>query len=156
MEKIIFSKSKNRVVIDADGCPVVRNAARLAREYSVKCSIVADSAHCFSIDTAETVVVSQGADAADFYIVNNIQKGDLVITQDYGLAAMCLAKNALVLNQDGKSYDNGNIDGLLAMRAINKELRRSGKRTKGPPKRTEEQNKRFEESLRRILKNAEV
>lgn len=146
-----FSKLGNKIIIDADGCPVVRIAAGVAKELSVRCVIVCDNAHYFDIDGTETVVVSQGADSADFYIVNHIGRGDIVITQDYGLAAMCLAKNAAVINQDGRIYTDANIDGLLAKRAVGKKLRRAGGRTKGPPKRTKEQDARFENTLRQLL-----
>lgn len=151
-----FSLSVNKLVIDADGCPVVRQAAKTAAEYSADCLIVCDSAHYFDISTAKTVVVSQGADSADFYIANHVAPGDIVITQDYGLAAMCLAKKACAINQDGRVYSDENIGGLLESRAIGKKIRRSGGRLKGPPKRHEEQNKRFVDTLRRILENAEV
>lgn len=151
-----FSLRQNSVIIDADGCPVVNSAANIAKEHAVQCIVVSDSAHCFNVEGAKCVTVSQGSDSADFYIVNHIKVNDIVVTQDYGLAAMCLAKNAVVINQDGKIYSDNNIDGLLAMRAVNRELRRSGKHTKGPPKRRKEQNLMFEETLRGILKNAEV
>lgn len=154
--KYNFSLSKNRLVIDADGCPVVRIAASIAAQNNAQCVIVCDSAHYFDIASAETVVVSQGADAADFYIVNNICKGDIVVTQDYGLAAMCLAKKACVINQDGRIYSDGNIGGLLESRAIGKKIRRAGGRLKGPPKRTAEQNEHFEKTLRRLMQNAEI
>ncbi len=155
-EEIIFTKSENKIVIDADGCPVVREAARIAAEFSVRCVIVCDSAHYFDISNAETVVVSQGADAADFYIVNHITKGDVVVTQDYGLAAMCLAKKACVINQDGKIYSDENISGLLESRAVGKKIMRAGGRLKGPPKRNEQQNEKFIKTIRRIFENAEV
>lgn len=151
-----FSLKNNSIVLDADGCPVVRAAARIAREFSVHCTIVCDFAHTFNIEDTETVIVSQGADSADFYIVNHIKSGDIVVTQDYGLAAMCLAKNVIVLNQDGKIYNDGNIGSLLECRAAGKKIRRAGGRTKGPRKRTQEQDQKFEKALRRILENGSV
>lgn len=152
----IFDIRENTLVIDADGCPVVKIATKIACEYDVDCLVVSDSAHVFNIEGVRSVVVSQGADSADFYIVNNIKKNDIVITQDYGLAAMCLAKNATVINQNGQIYNDDNISGLLESRAIGKKIRRAGGRTKGPPKRTEEQNKSFEVTLRRLFENIKV
>lgn len=154
--KRIFRKSVNAVVIDGDGCPVVRAAAHIAKEYGAACKIICDSSHIFDIEGTNNIVVSQGADSADFYIVNNIRENDIVITQDYGLAAMCLAKRAVVINQDGKEYSDRNINGLLEARAIGKKLRRAGGRTKGPSKRTKAQNESFESTLRRLLENAEI
>lgn len=140
-----------KIYIDADGCPVVKNTLKVAKQFDISCVIICDTAHRIEIDGAETIVVSQGADSADFRLVNLISKGDVVITQDYGLAAMCLGKNAIVLHQDGKQYTEENISGLLEFRAIGKKLRRSGGRTKGMPKRTVQQDLEFERALAKLL-----
>ena len=141
-----------KIYIDADGCPVVRNTVKIAEQFNISCVIVCDTAHRIEHDGAETIVVEQGADSTDFRLVNLIGKGDIVITQDYGLAAMCLSKQAVVLNQDGRQYTEENISGLLEFRAIGKKIRRSGGRTKGMPKRTMQQNLDFEGALKDILK----
>lgn len=142
-----------KIYIDADGCPVVKNTIKIAKQFSIPCVIICDTSHRIELDGAETIVVSQGADSVDFRLVNMIQKGDIVVTQDYGLAAMCLGKNAIAIHQDGKQYTNDNIGGLLEFRAIGKKIRRSGGRTKGLPKRTEQQNIDFEKALYDILKS---
>ena len=142
-----------KIFIDADGCPVVRNTLKIARKFDVSCVIICDTAHRIELDGAETIVVSQGADSVDFRLVNLISSGDIVVTQDYGLAAMCLSKNAIVLHQDGKQYSEENISGLLEFRAIGKKIRRSGGRTKGMPKRTSQQDADFEKALIELLKN---
>ena len=100
--------------------------------------------------------MEQGADSVGFRLVNMMGKGDIVITQDYGLAAMCLSKQAVVLNQDGKQYTEENISGLLEFRAIGKKIRRSGGRTKGMPKRKQEQDLAFEIELRKQLEKINV
>ena len=145
-----------KIYIDADGCPVVRNTVKIAEQFNISCVIVCDTAHRIEHDGAETIVVEQGADSADFRLVNMIGKGDIVITQDYGLAAMCLSKQAVVLNQDGKQYTEENISGLLEFRAIGKKIRRSGGRTKGMPKRKQEQDLAFEIELRKQLEKINV
>lgn len=145
-----------KIFIDADGCPVVRNTVKMAKQFEIDCVIICDTAHRIEIDNAETIVVDQGADSADFRLVNLIGKGDIVITQDYGLAAMCLSKQAVVLNQDGKQYTEENISGLLEFRAIGKKIRRSGGRTKGMPKRTMQQNLDFESSLMKLLESVSI
>jgi hypothetical protein len=132
-----------RLLVDADGCPVINQALRIATKRRVQCFLVCDTAHQLKRHGAETIVVSKGADSADFCLVGHLQKGDLVITQDYGLAAMCLAKGARVLNQDGLRYTDENIDGLLAQRAEAAKIRRSGGRLSGPSKRTQAQNDAF-------------
>ena len=125
-----------KIYIDADGCPVVKNTLKIAKEFHILCVIICDTAHQIEHENAETIVVDKGADSVDFCLVNLIQKGDIAVTQDYGLAAMCLSKRAIVLDQDGKEYKNENISGLLEFRAVSKKIRQSGGRLKGMPKRT--------------------
>lgn len=140
-----------KIYIDADGCPVVRSTLKIATEFHVPCVIICDTAHRIEHDGVETIVVGKGTDSVDFKLVNLIQKGDIAITQDYGLAAMCLSKRAIVLNQDGKEYTNENISGLLEFRAISKKIRQSGGRMKGMSKRSEEKDKAFEDALKDIF-----
>lgn len=136
-----------KLMIDADGCPVVALAVKTAEKYGVRCMLVCDTAHTFSNVPAEIITVSQGADSADFRIVNLLDAGDIVVTQDYGLAAMCLAKNATALNQNGLIYSEKNMDELLLSRHIHKKVRRAGGRMKGPKKRTKQQDEAFEKAL---------
>ena len=140
-----------RILIDADGCPVVDIAVRTALKYGIECTIICDTAHSINREGAVTIIVDKGADRADFRLVNLVSAGDIAITQDYGLAAMCLSKRAVVLNQDGKQYTEDNISGLLEFRAVSAKIRRSGGRTKGMPKRTSQQNTDFEQSLIKII-----
>ncbi len=112
-----------RVLIDGDGCPVVNDAMALCRRFGVPCIIFCDTAHELQREGAETVVVPKGADSADFALVNRVEPGDVVVTQDYGLAAMCLSRQAAVLNQDGKRYTEENIDGLLYTRYLGGKVR---------------------------------
>ena len=140
-----------KLLIDADGCPVVDLTVILAREFGVKCLILCDTAHVFQKEGAETLTVSKGADSVDFALVNRVEPGDIAVTQDYGLAAMCLAKRALPLSQDGLLYTEENIGALLQSRYAAQKIRRSGGRLKGPKKRTSEQDAAFERTLRRLL-----
>ena len=128
-----------RIFIDADGCPVVDNAVRIARQNHTSCIILCDTAHEIEKYGAETIVCSKGGDSVDFVLVNLIQKGDIAVTQDYGLAAMCLARGAFALNQNGMEYKADNIGSLLETRHIAKRIRRGGGRLKGPSKRTRDQ-----------------
>lgn len=146
-----------KIYIDADGCPVVRNTLKIAGKFDIPCVIICDTAHRIEHENAEIIVVDKGADSVDFRLVNLIQQGDIAITQDYGLAAMCLSKRAVVLNQDGKEYTNENISGLLEFRAVSKKIRQSGGRLKGMPKRTVAQDMAFEQALREsLIKNGET
>lgn len=143
-----------RLFLDADGCPVTGQAVGLANTYKIPCTIICDTSHEINLPHAETVTVSKGADSADFVIVNLLQKGDLVVTQDYGLAAMCLSRGAKVLHQDGFFYTEDNIDALLHFRAEAKRARRGGARLKGPRKRTKEQDDAFTAALETFLREA--
>ena len=140
-----------KIVIDADGCPVTRLAVRIAKEKTIPCTIVCDTSHVFDIPEAKVITVEKGADSADFRIVNLLKKGDIVITQDYGLAAMCLARGAFVINQDGRLYTEENIGGLLEIRAANKKSRMTRHRIPHIPKRDADQNRIFETELRKLL-----
>ena len=140
------------VLIDADGCPVVDLTIRICRACSVPVLILCDTAHRIERDGAETMVFDKGADSVDYALVNRVRPGDVVITQDYGLAAMCLSRRARVLNQNGLEYTAENIDGLLEQRHYNKKLLRAGKHLKGPAKRTKEQDEAFGEALEGMLK----
>ena len=139
-----------KIFIDADGCPVVDIAVRTAKKYSIPCTIICDTSHSIYREGAETIVVDKGADSADLRLVNLVSAGDIAVTQDYGLAAMCLSRRAVVLDQDGRRYSDENISGLLEFRAVSAKIRRSGGRTKGRPKRTAQQDKDFENALNEI------
>lgn len=140
-----------RILIDADGCPVVDIAVRLAKEAGLECLILCDTAHRIERDGAQTRVVSKGADSVDFVLVNLVQPGDVVVTQDYGLAAMCLARQAVPVSQNGMVYTNENIDALLLQRHTAKKIRRAGGRLKGPAKRKPEQDAAFAAALQKLL-----
>lgn len=141
-----------RILIDADGCPVVDLTVRIAKKYGIECTILCDTSHEFNRDGAKTVVVEKGADSVDFKIVNLVGEGDIVVTQDYGLAAMCLARKAIPVSQNGLVYTDKNIDQLLFTRYVSKKIRNAGGRMKGPSKRTPEQDKAFEAALERLIK----
>jgi len=142
-----------RVLIDADGCPVVNEAIKICKKYSVECIILCDTSHVFNHEGVQTITVSKGADSVDFALVNSVKPGDIVITQDYGLAAMCLARNAKPISQNGMLYTTYNIDGLLAARHVAKKIRNAGGRLKGPKPRSAEQNTAFCTELETLLKS---
>ena len=140
-----------KIFIDADGCPVVDITVRAAKRYGIECIIIYDTSHSIHREEVKTIIVEKGADSADYRLVNLVSACDIAVTQDYGLAAMCLSKKAIVLNQDGKRYTAENISGLLEFRAISSKIRRSGGRTKGLSKRTVQQDKEFEKSLTELI-----
>ncbi|MFP3154441.1 DUF188 domain-containing protein [Lachnospiraceae bacterium ZAX-1] len=142
-----------RILIDADGCPVVDITIRIAKENGIECIILCDTSHVFERNGATTITVSKGADSVDFALVNMVKPGDIVVTQDYGLAAMCLARKAIPINQNGMVYDDGNIGGLLAQRHHAKKIRMSNVRISGFTKRTSEQDSTFTNAFRVLVAN---
>lgn len=139
------------VLIDADGCPVVDIAIRLCKNAGVSCLLLCDTSHEFHREGAETLVFDKGADSVDYALVNRVHAGDIVITQDYGLASMCLARKARVVHQDGWEYTADNIDALLFERHESRKYRASCGRARGQRKRSPAQNDAFARYLSRLL-----
>ena len=151
--KILINKGDNmKILIDGDGCPVIDISINIAKRFNKEVVIICDTSHNFSKYKVDTIVVSKGQDAADFIIVNKVNKGDIVVTQDYGLAAMILSKGAYAINQNGLIYTNENIDQLLFTRHISKKIRNSGGKIKGPKKRNKEDDLKFEKALINLIK----
>lgn len=140
-----------KILIDADGCPVVDITVTVAKKHETECIILCDTSHVFKRSGVKTITVSKGADSVDFALVNLVSNGDIVVTQDYGLVAMCLARKAIPLNQNGREYTADNIEALLFERHTAKKIRNSGGRLKGPPKRTVEQDEAFRSKLTHLL-----
>jgi uncharacterized protein YaiI (UPF0178 family) len=141
-----------KLLVDADGCPVIAETLKIAKEYGVPVLLICDTAHNLSKYDTEVLTVSKGADSADFALVNQLDAGDVVVTQDYGLAALCLAKRAIPLNQDGVVFTEDNIDAFLLARHTARKIRNAGGRLKGPSKRTAKQDQAFSETLKTLLK----
>lgn len=141
--------------IDADACPVVDLAIDIASRAGVPVTLVCDDAHVMNRPGADTITVMRGADSADLRLVNLLSPGDAAVTQDYGLAALCLARGALALDQNGRIYDESNMDALLAMRHVSAKIRQGGGRLRGPRKRTPEQDRAFAQSLRDLLRKGD-
>lgn len=142
-----------KIYVDADGCPVVDISIKIAKEYNLEIIVVKNYAHCIVDDYATIISVDIAKDSADFYIVNKIEKDDIVVTQDYGLAVMCLGKGSIPIDQNGLIYTNDNIDGMLNRRHIHRELRQQGKYFSKTKKRKYESNKTFEIKLKELIEN---
>ena len=143
------------IYIDADACPVTRIAEDIARKHGIPVTLLCDPNHRLTSDYSIVRVIGAGADAVDIALINLCKRGDIVVTQDYGVAALALGKGARTIHQSGKWYTDDNIDGLLMERHLAKKARRSGKHhLKGPAKRTEEDDRRFAESFERMIQEA--
>lgn len=143
------------IFIDADASPVQDETIKIAEAYNLHVFVVKSYAH-FSHHPlpphVEVIYVDSERDAADFAITNRIERDDIVITQDYGLASICLAKKCFVIHHKGFVYTEKNIDRLLAIRHQSAQARRAGHRTKGPKPFTEEERKKFSNILETVIK----
>jgi len=140
-----------KIIVDADGCPVVQIAIDIAKENNIPITVVKNYAVHLDDPYAEIITVDISQDSADYYIANCAQVGDVVITQDYGLAAMVLAKGAICINQNGLLIDSNNIDTILNRRYLNKKLRTEQRIYTKFKKREKSADIMFSESLRRLL-----
>ena len=142
-----------KILVDADACPVVSTVEHMAEKYGIPVVLLCDTNHVLQSEYSEVKVIGAGADAVDFALVGLCQKGDLVVTQDYGVAAMILGKGAYGIHQSGKWYTDENIDRMLMERHISKKIRRSKSKyhLRGPAKRTAEDDARFEELLEQMI-----
>lgn len=140
----------SKILVDADACPVKAIIEEVAQKYALKVIMFIDTSHILDSSYSEVVVVSRQKDAVDFAIVNRLEKNDIVVTQDYGVAAMCLSKQAFILNQNGLVFNDGNMDRLLFERHISQKIRRSGGRTPSHKKRSGDDDAKFRTSLERL------
>jgi len=131
-------------LVDADACPVKEIIVRLAKQRNIPVTMLIDTSHELNDGYSKIITVDKQADSVDFALMGLLTKSDIVVTQDFGLAAMVLAKGARAVNQNGLVYTDDNIDKLLMERYFGQKVRRSGGRTKGPAKRTKEDNDKFE------------
>lgn len=143
-----------KIYVDADACPVVKIVEKIAKKYEVPVTLLCDTNHVLTSEYSEVKIIGAGADAVDFALVGLCQRNDIVVTQDYGVAAMILGKGAHGIHQSGKWYTNENIDLMLMERHMAKKARMASKKhhLKGPAKRTAEDDKRFEESFEKLVK----
>ena len=143
------------IYVDADACPVIRITEKCARENKIPVVLLCDTNHILLSEYSEVVTIGAGADAVDFALINRCKRGDIVVTQDYGVAALALGKGAHPIHQSGKWYTHDNINQMLMERHIAKEERRKSSKhhLKGPKKRTQEDDARFEESLDKLIKS---
>lgn len=146
-----------RVFIDADACPVVSIVETISEKYNIPVTLLCDTNHVLTSEYSEVIVVGAGADAVDYKLISICHRGDIVVSQDYGVAAMALGKGAFAIHQSGKWYTNDNIEQMLMERHLNKKARRSSHKNhiKGSKKRTEEDDERFAQSFEKMIKMAQ-
>jgi len=140
-----------QILVDADACPVKQIIVRLAKQRGIPVTMLIDTSHKLSDGYSTIITVDKQADSVDFTLMGLLTRDDIVVTQDFGLAAMVLGKGARAVNQNGLVFTNENMDKLLMERHIGAKVRRGGGRTKGPAKRTKEDNDSFEAVFVKLL-----
>lgn len=143
-----------RILVDADACPVRQIVIKVAKDHQLPVIMFIDTSHQLDDGYSEVVTVDQQRDSVDIALINRTNSHDIIVTQDYGVAAMALGKGAQAINQNGMVYSPENMDRILLERHISQKIRRSGGRTAGPRKRTRADDERFETALRGIIGDA--
>ena len=143
------------IYVDADACPVKNDILTIAERAGVVSVLVANSGLRPSRDPlVRTVIVPQGADAADDWIVEHVGKADIVVTSDIPLAGRALEKGAFVLGPTGKPFTPDSIGMALAMRDLKKELRESGDISGFNPAFANQDRSRFRQALADAVQKA--
>jgi uncharacterized protein YaiI (UPF0178 family) len=144
-----------RIHVDADGCPVKPEIFRVAKRYALEVKVVANQGVEIPRDPlVEMVLVGNGLDAADDWIVANATADDVVVTADVPLAARCVAKGATVIHPTGRGFTEDAVGSALAMRDLHARLREEGQRTRGPAPFTERDRSSFLQALDAAIQKA--
>ena len=140
-----------QILVDADACPVKEVIVRVAKKFKIPVTMIIDTSHELYDDYSTIITVDKARDSVDIKLINLLKREDIVVTQDYGVAAMGLGKGAKVLNQNGLIYSDNNIDRLLFERHIGQNVRWAGGRTGSVKKRSKEDDENFERALIKLI-----
>lgn len=140
-----------KILVDADACPVKELIVSAARKRSIPVLMLMDTCHERNDGYSTVIIVDKGRDSADIRLANLTESGDLVVTQDYGVAAMALARGARAMNQNGLVYSEENMDRLLFERALGQKIRRAGGKAGKNKRRTKEDDEAFRKALDNLL-----
>lgn len=140
-----------KILVDADACPVKEIIIKIAKSKKIPVVMVIDTSHQINDGYSKVIQVDKADDSVDIALINQTKKGDIVVTQDYGVATLALSKGAKALSQNGLIFTENNIDTLLFERHIGKKVRKGGGRTASIPKRTSQDDERFEKGLLNLL-----
>jgi hypothetical protein len=140
------------VYLDADGMPFRDVVTDCARRFSVTVVAVTDRAHEIAPEEHLVhVTVDSGRDAVDFAIVNRVRKGDVVVTQDLGLASLVLHKGAVVISPRGHLYREKSMDRQLYVRWLHRKIRAAGGKVRGPRRLSHVERDRFRRLLEKTM-----
>lgn len=140
-----------RIIVDADACPGKHIIEKAGKDNNIDIIMYCDIAHVITSDYSTVKYVDKGFQSVDVALTNAAKKNDIIITQDYGVAAMALGKKAYAISPKGYIYDDNNIDKLLFERHISAKVRRGGGKTSNPKKRTKEDDERLYKNLIKLI-----
>ncbi|MDD2585513.1 MAG: YaiI/YqxD family protein [Syntrophomonadaceae bacterium] len=143
-----------KILVDADACPVKNIIETTAQQYKLEVIMICCVNSPVTSQYAQVIIVDGFSQAADIAIVNKTEKGDIVVTHDYGVAAMVLEKGAMAINPSGKEYTDNNIEELLMQRFINFKARQSGMRTTRFKKRNREDDEHFKKTFVNLIEKS--
>jgi uncharacterized protein len=143
-----------RIIVDADACPGKLLIEKAAIENNIEVMMYCDMNHILQSDTSRIIYIESGFQSVDMAVANEAKKGDIVVTQDFGVAAMVLGKKSYAISPKGYIYDDKNIERLLFERHISSKVRRGGGKTSNPKKRTPEDNVRLYHNLLKLIKTS--
>ena len=143
-----------RIIVDADACPGKLLIEKAAIENNIEVMLYCDMNHVLESETSKVIYIESGSQNVDIAVTNEARKGDIVVSQDFGVAAMVLGKKCYAISPKGYIYDNENIEGLLFQRHISSKVRRGGGKTSNPKKRTQDDDARLYYNLVKLIKNA--
>lgn len=140
-----------RIHVDGDACPVKNQVIDVGAQNRVAVRVYIDVNHIYKRDGVEVITVDQGPDSVDMAIINSLESGDVVVTNDYGLASLVLGKGGFVMDGQGREFTNDNIDRFLFERHLHREIRQAKKRHKGPKKRERSADMVFTEAFNKMI-----
>ncbi|MBS3885733.1 MAG: YaiI/YqxD family protein [Clostridium sp.] len=144
-----------QILVDADACPVKQIIVRLAKQRNIPVTMLIDTSHELNDGYSRIITVDKHTDSVDYALMGLLTREDIVVTQDFGLAAMVIGKGAKAVSQNGLIFTDANMDKLLLERHIGQKIRRGGGRAKGPSKRTKDDDARFEAAFEGLLADIE-
>ena len=140
-----------KIIIDGDACPGISIIEKVAITRNIPVKLYCDIHHFIQSDYIDVKIVDSGFQSVDMYVMNEAKSGDIVVSQDYGVAAICLSRKAGVINPKGYIYNEDNIQRLLEERHISQKIRRAGGRTSNPKKRSKEDDERLSSNLEKVI-----
>ncbi len=142
-----------KIIVDADACPVKDEIIRTAKQKAIGVHFFADVNHRIKTDYGEVTLVDQGADSVDISLINKAERGDIIVSQDYGVASLAIGKGCFVIHPSGKILDADNIDQLMFERHLARKGRKTGLRGPRFKKRSKSDNEHFEDQLTKLVED---